>query len=85
MIKECKYRLPCNWCDKFNKFCDMSESIEIKLPDANNCDHDWKVESRFIYPPENENETPHYRVKVVCRKCHTVEIKDVDINGNYID
>ena len=32
-MKECKYRLPCNWCDKFEKHCNMI--------DDNSCEHDW--------------------------------------------
>lgn len=77
-MQDCKYRLPCNWCDKFNKFCDMSESIEIKLPDPNNCEHDWSIEATYyVYPTESKNEYPRYRVKRVCRKCHAIEMADV--------
>lgn len=32
-MKECKYRLPCNWCDKFDKHCDMTKQ--------DTCEHDW--------------------------------------------
>ena len=85
MIQYCKYRLPCNWCDKFDKYCDMVEPIKIEIPDANECDHDWKIEERFIYQPIDKNEEPYYRIKRVCHKCHTVEMVDMDMNGNYID
>lgn len=81
---ECKYRLSCNWCDKFNKFCDMSESIEIKLPDPNNCDHDWKTESTYMFPPNGEDEEAYCVIKRVCRKCHESELIKTDIHGNYI-
>lgn len=76
-MEECKYRLPCNWCDKFNKYCDMVEPIKIELPDPNKCDHDWKLETRYIYPSEDYKEM-HYRGKYICRKCHTVEIRDLE-------
>ena len=37
VIKDCKYRLPCGWCDRQNKMCQFeakSESITIdKLPE----------------------------------------------------
>ena len=23
MAEECKYRLPCNWCDKYDRECDV--------------------------------------------------------------
>ena len=78
-MKECKYKLPCNWCDKFNKFCDMTEQIEIKLPDQNNCSHDWKIEQRIVFPPEDKNGKPYCVIKQVCRKCHEVEFVKDDI------
>lgn len=81
--KECKYRLPCNWCDKFNKFCDMTEPIKIELPDANNCDHDWKAESTSMFPSDNGE--PYYVTKYVCRKCYTTELIKTDVHGNRID
>lgn len=40
-MKECKYRLPCNWCDRLNKYCDMVEPIEISNMTMGNCKHDW--------------------------------------------
>lgn len=82
-MKECKYRLPCNWCDKFNKFCDMSEPIKIELPNANKCDHDWKVEHTYMFPSDNAE--PYYVTKYVCRKCYETELVKTDRHGNRID
>jgi hypothetical protein len=71
-MKECKYRLPCNWCDKFDKFCDMSESIEIKLPDANTCDHDWMLYKTVIH---TGGEDYHSR----CRKCGAMMVESGEV------
>lgn len=73
-MKECKYRLPCNWCDKFNKKCE--EVDYYKLPDPNICLHDWILEK--IYACNSEESTLKYRGKFVCRKCHAVEIRDIN-------
>lgn len=77
-MKECKYKLPCNWCDKFNKCCDMVEPIEIKLPDPNKCEHDWLTEQTYAYIDDNNN-IQHVTL-CVCRKCMTRErhIKTID-------
>lgn len=82
-MKECKYKLPCNWCDKFNKYCDMTEPIKIELPDPNKCDHDWKVENIYMFPSNNGE--PYYIAKHVCRKCHELELIKTDVHGNRID
>ena len=82
-MKDCKYRLPCNWCDKFNRFCEMSESIEIMLSDSSNCDHDWKTEETYMFPSDKGE--PYYVTKLVCRKCHESKKIKTDIHGNCID
>lgn len=82
-VDNCKYRLPCNWCDKFNKFCDMTEPIKIELPNPNNCDHDWEVESTRVFPADGGK--PYYITKYACRKCHTIRSEKTDTYGNRID
>mgnify|MGYP003318824611 CR=1 FL=1 len=69
-IKECKYRLPCNWCDRHNKYCDMVEPIEIELP-KQKCNHEWKygIQSKTGY---------HY----VCTKCGTMKVVPLSNLGN---
>lgn len=29
MKDECKYRLPCGWCDRQNKKCELNQNLEI--------------------------------------------------------
>ena len=73
-MKECKYRLPCDWCDKFNKKCEEVDYYEFPNPDK--CNHDWQLENIYVnYASENEL---RHRAKYVCRKCHSVEIREVD-------
>ena len=72
-MKECKYRLPCDWCDKFNKKCEEVDYYE--LPNPNTCDHDWILEERYMYPSEDYK--VRHRGKYVCRKCYAVEVKDL--------
>ena len=34
-IKDCKYRLPCGWCDRKNELCIYEQhSTEISMPDS---------------------------------------------------
>lgn len=35
-LKECKYRLPCSWCDKFDRPCDLRCGAKKE------CEHEWK-------------------------------------------
>ena len=75
-MKECKYRLPCDWCDKFNKKCKEIDYYEFTFPDTNKCDHDWQVENVYAYCDDNEE--LRHRAKYVCRKCHSTETREVD-------
>lgn len=68
-MKECKYRLPCNWCDKFNKYCDMTKPIKIELPDQNKCDHHWKLEGSYV-----DSESGEWKHKYICNKCHEIRM-----------
>lgn len=68
-MKECKYRLPCNWCDKLNKLCDMTEPIKIELPDPNKCNHDWRHQKSYI-----NAETGEYKHKYICNRCYEVRM-----------
>lgn len=69
-MKDCKYRLPCDWCDKFNKKCEEVDYYE--LPNPNTCNHDWI----FVKQTTNTAGTDvHYR----CRKCHEYMVKNGDV------
>lgn len=74
-MKECKYRLPCNWCDKFNKLCDMTEPIKIELPYPNKCDHYWVYDKR-IQATAGITDYSH------CVKCGEIRLEEYDYNGN---
>ena len=51
MLQECKYRLPCNWCDKYDKLCDAvlfeiykQEQEQIQNPKSvKECKHEWYI------------------------------------------
>ena len=71
-MKECKYRLPCNWCDRLNKYCDMVEPIKIKFSDTDKCEHDW----RFL---ESRVHTGGTDVYYKCSKCGATKMKYYDV------
>lgn len=73
-MKECKYRLPCNWCDKFNKKCEKVNYYG--LPDPSTCNHDWVLESRYVSDIDNGKFI--HRGRFVCRKCHEVRVEDLE-------
>lgn len=65
MSETCKYRLPCGWCDKKDKLCDLPKTNEEKIAtlEANHalgCDHEWE------WIASNSLGETFYR----CRKCH---------------
>ena len=46
MLQDCKYRLPCAWCDKYNRLCEAvlfeihkEEQEKNKKPEK--CNHEW--------------------------------------------
>ena len=69
-MKECKYRLPCNWCDRANKYCDMVEQITIK------CEHD---EHEWVFYKSTEN-TGGRQIYYRCRKCGAIRMIDESCN-----
>lgn len=66
VIKDCKYRLPCGWCDRRNEFCLLYGSFEPNdssfEQNDNDCKHTW------IYAGQDENGE-----KCVCSKCYTTK------------
>lgn len=52
-IPECKYRLPCGWCDRNNELCVIYQSYKVRYDPDNDvvskdeslnkdeCDHHW--------------------------------------------
>ena len=68
-MKECKYRLPCNWCDRLNKYCDMVEPIVIK---SNECNHTWIYDKSMI---NTGGRIDYYH----CFKCGAKKAVDGDV------
>ena len=69
-MKECKYRLPCNWCDRTNNYCDMVEPI------TTNCEHD---EHEWVFYKSTEN-TGGSQIYYRCRKCGAIRMIDESCN-----
>ena len=74
-LKECKYRLPCGWCDKKNEKCEFSQRTTINksfdFDDKENyfknllsphCDHEWHIKEKTI---SGRDETRKY----ICENC----------------
>ena len=69
-MKECKYRLPCNWCDVTNNYCDMAE------PSTTKCEHD---EHEWVFYKSTEN-TSGSQIYYRCRKCGAIRMIDESCN-----
>lgn len=50
-MSECKYRLPCGWCDRINAECAMKPKVE--------CQHRW-----VIVPSLTISDMQHYRCEL---------------------
>ena len=71
-MKDCEYRLPCNWCDKFNRVCDEAEyEINQQMSEIINCDHEWLIIETTETTGGTENT---YR----CSKCGAIRKKCFD-------
>lgn len=87
MLKDCKYRLPCGWCDKYDRQCLLIEH-EVGKQENNSkpkeCEHDWEIEYTYMSIPKDKNKEAYYVVKRVCRKCYESELRKTDLYGNHI-
>lgn len=79
MLQECKYRLPCNWCDKYDRMCEavlyeiykenQEKNVGRPEPKEKKCDHQWS----FWETRENTGGTyTYYR----CNKCGSMMVRD---------
>lgn len=70
-MKDCEYRLPCNWCNKFDKVCDITtHGIHISK-----CEHDWQF--------RGQTETTGGReITYYCNKCGITKIKKIFPDGS---
>ena len=72
MVQDCKYRLPCAWCDKHDRPC---EAIEYEIArqkqkenlSAIKCDHNWNFHHTLTHTGGTEC---HYR----CSKCGAFKV-----------
>ena len=79
-MEDCKYKLPCNWCDKHNKYCDMVEPIEIGAPITEH-KHNWVTEKAEAVTKEEAGCTTYYTQR--CSICGTEWLKRVEVDGNH--
>ena len=73
MLRDCKYRLPCAWCDKYDRPCEavqyeVAKQEQEKNSNATKCDHNWE----WISSSSVGNVT--YR----CTKCGTLKFQSPD-------
>ena len=73
MIRDCKYRLPCAWCDKYDRPCEAVQYEVAKQEQEKNsnvikCDHSWEWFSSSSFGDSA------YR----CTKCGALKIQTSD-------
>jgi len=66
-MKDCKYRLPCNWCDKYDRMCEaVLLEIYIQEKEENEkqkeCEHEWELTGSTV----TSNDVINY---YTCFKC----------------
>lgn len=85
MLQECKYRLPCNWCDKYDRMCEavlyeihkeeQEKNVCAQNPKKINkeCEHEWRYGEKTAVGH-------HY----ICIKCGTMKVVPLE-NLSYTD
>ena len=73
MFEDCKYRLPCNWCDKRDMLCEVVQFELDKINATYECDHAWE------YMVSKET-TVGKEITYRCAKCGATKL--VDANGS---
>ena len=76
MVQDCKYRLPCFWCDKYDRPCqavefEIAKQEHEKQLNKTECDHIWSFYESVIHTGGTDD---HYR----CVKCGALKIEDGD-------
>ena len=74
MLRDCKYRLPCGRCDKYDKFCEAIQYEILKQEQEKNlksteCKHDWVLINSYTNSA-GTNKT--YK----CAKCDAIKLVD---------
>ena len=63
LYQDCKYRMPCGWCDRHNRLCDIVQyEINKKNENPEKCEHKWRYEGQL-------GNRHHYK----CIKCDTLK------------
>lgn len=81
MLRDCKYRLPCAWCDKYDRPCEAVQYEVHKQEQEKNskpteCDHEWKLEEQEII----RQKSSYKRYK--CSICGKEQIRKDEIQDN---
>lgn len=74
MLQECKYRLPCDWCEKFNEICIVVETklqIEKDKHNKKECEHEWICGGDCFFDEVNNQ----FIKKYICKKCNETEFR----------
>lgn len=74
MLMDCKYKLPCNWCEKFNEICVVVETelqIEKGKHNKKECEHEWIGGSDCFFDEANNQ----FIKKYICKKCNETEFR----------
>lgn len=82
-VKDCKYRLPCNWCDKYDRRCEavlleiykQEQDKNVGKPESKECEHDWTLKAFEPTNYTNEIGKRYYNEKYVCTKCGKEEYR----------
>lgn len=73
MVQDCKYRLPCAWCDKYDRPCQAVEYEIARQEREKNlipikCDHNWNFRQTVTTTGGTDY---HYR----CSKCGALKVE----------
>lgn len=87
-MRDCKYRLPCNWCDKYDRMCEtvlleiykQEQKENVGYPETE-CKHNWVVEKAEAVTKEEAGCTTYYTHR--CSICGKERIKRVEFDGRH--
>ena len=74
---ECKYKLPCGWCDRLNDKCIFEQACEA-IKSTENQDNDTQIEQAICiheWEPVNSINTAGYVYR--CKKCGTMKTEPI--------
>ena len=80
MLLDCKYRLSCNWCDKYDRMCEAVLFEIYKKQDEVKCKHDWELKAAEPTDYTDGYGKRYWNYKYVCEKCGKEEFRFVTNN-----